>query len=243
MDATFAEAAQECSVPSDFASTVLSAFSVATFARVASTRESSEAVFAELLVNEGHLDSAPASERIQALASLRLLFNRCSEEQLSSLEAPLAPDTGLPAAASTAPHAAGLGWHESWPAKLTTEAVAKLREDFESSYPTELLDQDSFPSSRLLALASRIQTSKEVRWIPWNSRAQDDHLLLRPKKTPRLSELSDLLLDEAPTREIHSGPVSHNLLSQLLSLKAVAQSVPLGIHQDLQQKVHPLVLP
>ena len=64
---------------------------------------------------------------------------------------------------------------------------------------------------------------------PWkfrlSSRAQDDHLLLRPKKTPKLSELSDLLLDEAPTREIHSGPVSHNLLSQLLSLKAVALSL------------------
>ena len=234
MDATFAEAAQECSVPSDFASTVLTAFSVATFARVASTRESSEAVFAELLV-EGHLDSAPASERIQALASLRLLFNRCrSEEQLASLEAPLAPDTGLPAAASTAPPSVGLGWHESWPAKLTAEAVSKLREDFESSYPTELLDQDSFPSSRLLALASRVQTSKEVRWIPWkfrlSSRAQDDHLLLRPKKTPRLSELSDLPLDEAPTREFHSGPVSHNLLSQLLSLKAVALSLVKACH-------------
>ena len=50
MDATFAEVAQECSVPADFASSVLSAFSVATFARVASTREACEAVFGELLV-------------------------------------------------------------------------------------------------------------------------------------------------------------------------------------------------
>ena len=114
--------------------------------------------------------------------------------------------------------------------------MAKLREEFESSYPTELLNQDSFPSSRLLALASRIQTSKEVRWIPWkfrlSSRAQDDHLLLRPEKTPRLSELSDLLLDEAPTREIHSGPVSRNLLSQLLSLKAVALSLVKACHLE-----------
>ena len=53
----------------DFASSVLSAFSVATFARVASAREASEAVFGELLV-EGHLDSGPPSERIQALALL-----------------------------------------------------------------------------------------------------------------------------------------------------------------------------
>ena len=74
MDAAFAETAQECSVPADFASTVLGGFTVATFARVASTQEACESVFRELLV-EGHLDSSPASERIQALASLRLLLN------------------------------------------------------------------------------------------------------------------------------------------------------------------------
>ena len=64
------------------------------------------------------------------------------------IEAPPAPEASLPAAASAALPSAGLGWHESWPAKLTAEAVAKLREDFESSYPTELLDQDSFSSRR-----------------------------------------------------------------------------------------------
>ena len=219
MDAAFAETAQECSVPADFASTVLSGFTVATVARVASTQEACESVFRELLV-EGHLDASPASERIQALASLRLLLNRCRfEEQLASLEVPVPAEVVHSAPTASAPSAAGLGWHEAWPAKLTAEAVAKLREDFESSYPTELLDQDSFPSSRLLALAARIQASR------LSSRAQDDHLLLRPKKTPRLSELSDLLLDEAPTPEIHSGHVSHNLLSQLLSLKAVALSL------------------
>ena len=112
--------------------------------------------------------------------------------------------------------------------------ATKLPEDFESSDPTELLDSDTFPSHRLLALAFKIQSFKELRWIPWkfrlSSRAQDDHLLLRPKKVPRLSELSDLLLDDAPTREIHSGPVSHNLLSQLLSLNAVALSLVKACH-------------
>ena len=38
------------------------------------------------------------------------------------------------------------------------------------------------------------------------------------------------MLDETPTREIHSGPVSHNLLSQLLSLKAVALSLVKACH-------------
>ena len=122
-------------------------------------------------------------------------MNRCrSEEQLASLEVALSPEVVPSAPTASANPTAGLGWREAWPAKLTAEAVAKLREEFEPSYPTELLDQDSFPSSRLLALAARIQASKEVRWIPWkfrlSSRAQDDHLLLRPKKVPRLSEQS-----------------------------------------------------
>ena len=119
MDATFAEAAQECSVPADFASTVLAGFSVATFARVASAREACESVFSELLI-EGHLDSSPASERIQALASLRLLLNRRrSEEQLASLEGPPPAEVVTSAPAGSTPPAAGLGWHEAWPAKLT----------------------------------------------------------------------------------------------------------------------------
>ena len=163
MDATFAETAQECSVPADFASTVLGGFTVATFARVASAQEACESVFRELLV-EGHLDSSPASERIQALASLRLLLNRCrSEEQLASLEVALSPEVVPSAPTASANPTAGLGWHEAWPAKLTAEAVAKLTEEFESSYPAELLDQDSFPSSRLLALAARIQAPKDPK--------------------------------------------------------------------------------
>ena len=72
MDIAFAEAAQEARVPPEFATAVLSNFSVAAFARVASSQEASEVVFQELLA-EGNLDSAAASERIQAAASLTWL--------------------------------------------------------------------------------------------------------------------------------------------------------------------------
>ena len=85
MHVAFAEAAQECCVPADFATKVLCNFTVATFARVASSAEACETVFQELLV-EGHFDAGPASERIQAMASLRprLLLKTCrSAEQLS----------------------------------------------------------------------------------------------------------------------------------------------------------------
>ncbi|OLP97305.1 hypothetical protein AK812_SmicGene20396 [Symbiodinium microadriaticum] len=112
--------------------------------------------------------------------------------------------------------------------------IAHLMED---DYPTELLDSDTFPSSRLLALTSKMVADKEIRWLPWkfrlSAKAQDDSLLIRPKKLPRLSELSDLLLDEAPSRDIHDGPASFNLINQLLTLAtnsiALCRTPPLNV--------------
>ena len=114
MDVAFAEAAQECSMPSDFATTtVLANFTVPTFARIASSLEACESVFQELLA-EGHLDSGTASERIQAVASLRLLLNKCrAEEQLASLKVALAPQSVPPALPVSASPNKSLGWHEA----------------------------------------------------------------------------------------------------------------------------------
>ena len=38
-----------------------------------------------------------------------------------------------------------------------------------------------------------------------------------PPQASPLSELSELLLDEAPSRDIHEGPASYSLISQLLT--------------------------
>ncbi|CAE7307513.1 unnamed protein product, partial [Symbiodinium sp. CCMP2456] len=58
----------------------------------------------------------------------------------------------------------------------------------------------------------------------------DDNLLMRPKKLPRLTELSDLLLDEAPSRDIHDGPASFNLMNQLLTLATKSIALCRGAH-------------
>ena len=61
-----------------------------------------------------------------------------------------------------------------------------------------------------------------------------------PKKLPRLSELSDLLLDEAPSRDIHDGPASFNLINQLLTLAtnsiALCRDAHLGSLKLYQKK-------
>ncbi|CAE7460658.1 unnamed protein product, partial [Symbiodinium sp. CCMP2456] len=167
-------------------------------------------------------------DQILARASIRLLFSKCREScdmpPLDESRNPAQP--AVPVASASAPPAsnAGTTWQEAWPAKLSAERTAELRKRFEDDYPTELLDSDCFPSSRLLALTSKMIADKEIRWLPWkfrlSAKAQDDNLLIRPKKLPRLAELSDLLLDEAPSRDIHDGPASFNLINQLLTLAA-----------------------
>eukprot|EP00439_Symbiodinium_sp_Y106_P016114 s8083_g2.t1 len=51
-----------------------------------------------------------------------------------------------------------------------------------------------------------------------------------PPQASRFSELSELLLDEAPSRDIHEGPASYSLISQLLTLAANAIALCQGAH-------------
>ena len=53
---------------------------------------------------------------------------------------------------------------------------------------------------------------------------------MRPRKQARFSELSELLLDDAPSRDIHEGPASYSLISQLLTLAANAIALCQGAH-------------
>ena len=88
--------------------------------------------------------------------------------------------------------------------------------------------------------------------LPWrlrlSAKAQHENLMIRPKKLPRLQELSDLLLDEAPTRDIHDGPASYNMINQLLTLAtnsiALCQSAHLSAKaQDENLMIRPKKLP
>ena len=232
----FSQLALEASVPAEVMQ-LLSEFEVATFARCCTSHAEAEDMIAQLCADSGLVEHP---SKLLAKASLRLLLSRCrvaealpSLEQHTMLPSPAnLPTPPLPTA--TPPTPASSGWQESWPAKLSPEKTAALRRRFEEDYPTELLDSESFPSSRLLALTSKMIADKEIRWLPWkfrlSSKSQDDNLLLRPKKQPRLSELSDLLLDDAPTREIHDGPASYAFISQMLSLASTSIALCQGAH-------------
>ena len=234
MAAEFFSLMSESSIPDNIRE-ALASYDTPLFARSCNDQDELASLIAHLM--EASDTSAPG-DQIMARASVRLLFSRCREScglpPLDEVkETPQPTGSASPPSAPPAPNA-GSSWQESWPAKLSAERTAELRKRFEDDYPTELLDSDSFPSSRLLALTSKMVADKEIRWLPWkfrlSAKAQDDSLFIRPKKLPRLSELSDLLLDEAPSRDIHDGPASFNLINQLLTLATNSIALCRGAH-------------
>ncbi|CAE7036464.1 unnamed protein product [Symbiodinium sp. CCMP2592] len=232
----FSQFVSDCNVPPAVAS-LLSEFDTALYARACTTPSELEELITHFMTEAAVTEAA---ERFITKASLRLLFSKCRQsEGMASLEAtpssslPLgeAPSTAVPTAPAAVPLSSS--WQEAWPAKLSGERTAALRRRFEEDYPTELLDAESFPSARLLALTNKMLSEKEVRWIPWkyrlSARAQEDSLLIRPKKQARF-DIAEFFFDEAPTRDIHEGPASFSFVTQLLSLAANAIALCQGAH-------------
>ncbi|CAE7283540.1 unnamed protein product, partial [Symbiodinium sp. CCMP2592] len=232
----FSQFVSDCNVPPAVAS-LLSEFDTALYARACTTSSELEELITHFMTEAAVTEAA---ERFITKASLRLLFSKCRQsEGMASLEAtpssalPLgeAPSTAVPTAPAAVPLSSS--WQEAWPAKLSGERTAALRKRFEEDYPTELLDAESFPSARLLALTNKMLSEKEVRWIPWkyrlSARAQEDSLLIRPKKQARF-DIAEFFFDEAPTRDIHEGPASFSFVTQLLSLAANAIALCQGAH-------------
>ena len=183
----FSQLALEASTPTEVMQ-LLSEFEVATFARCCTEAEE---MITQLCADSGLVET---SSKLLAKASLRLLLSRCrSAESLPSLEhnaTSQAPATSFPTqpAAATTSALPSSGGQETWPAKPSSKRTAVLRRRFEEDYPTELLDANSFPPSRLLALTSRMVADREICWLPWNSLEFQvaGSLLLRPEKQPKI---------------------------------------------------------
>jgi len=104
------------------------------------------------------------------VAAFRQLWQFCQQK------AQPAPPQPLAASASTAPPSIASGWSETFPAKLDANMLRQMRLDFETAYPSELLDPNSMPGARLLALTAHQLKKREWKWIPWTMRlSQSQH--------------------------------------------------------------------
>ena len=173
-------------------------------------------------------------------ADLRCLWHRshalaCSEGHTAAVPFPPQP-SALPLpqdqsfnAASDPSHtmSGAASWNEPFPAKLSSDKTAELRAAFLRKYPSEVLDDSTMPSARLLALAFKQTSSQEWRFIPWRWRMSvlelEEQQLQRPRKLAR-TELADLILDDVPSRNLPD-TLGMFALSKILRLHSVAMAM------------------
>ncbi|CAE7210922.1 unnamed protein product [Symbiodinium sp. CCMP2592] len=162
-----------------------------------------------------------------AVPALRLLW-------LESCHASLRPAAG--GSFPPSPPAGGLGpspdgatpgsWAETFAPKLSAAKVNEMKDAFFEQYPSELLDPDLMPSIRLLSHVYKQSCSKEFAFVPWKFRMSvklhEEQQMAKPAKRAR-SELSDLLFDDVPTRDIpSSGGMGMYHCQQILGLLSSA---------------------
>ena len=125
----------------------------------------------------------------------------------------------LPAASSTS-------WTETFALKLDAATISAFKSAFETSCPSESLEPEFMPSTQLLSYVRKMVASKDPAFVPWKFMFSGDlhkeHQSSCPARKARF-ELTDLLLDEGPSRDVHaSGIISRFHLQQLLSLSSLS---------------------
>ena len=158
---------------------------------------------------------APAFAQVTpvVLACSKASYHRCIAAVVSSSAPPWAAGASLPASSGNSP-----SWVQPFPAKLSVDKVSAMKSTFEDSYPSEILDSSSMPSSRLLAACNRQHYSYIARFR-LSEKKLDEIQASRPKKIARLD---DYIFDEVPSRDISDSGVSQMFLAHLLGLIAFA---------------------
>ena len=179
------------------------------------------------------------------------------EEDLSSIWNELLPDTALSllqksqlraawsklrsgpsqAAASTTPAEPASGsWVESFAPKLESSKINELKTKFLQDYPSEVLQPQNMPSTRLLSLAAQQQKKGDHRWIPWKFRISQDRLeemaISRPTKQVKLEGLglSQVLFDDVPSIEISNANMGVSTVARLMALHDTAVAMVGSCH-------------
>ena len=115
-------------------------FTPSVFANVAADATSLERFLASLVENVG-------PDQFVVEARVRMLWKECASQHGTVASAPSA---GAASQASKPD-----SWADPDPAKLSSSMMRELRESVLASYPSELLNPESMPSARLMALVHK----------------------------------------------------------------------------------------
>ena len=152
------------------------------------------------------------------LACSKASYHRCISTVVSSSSQ---PQSGGPLL--SAPPGTSSSWVEPFPAKLSIEKVSAMKSTFEDSYPSEIVDSSSMPSSRLLAACTKQVQDKHYSYIAWRFRLSEEKLdEIQASRPRKIARLDDCIFDEVPSRDISDSGVSQKFLAHLLDLLAFA---------------------
>ena len=135
----------------------------------------------------------------------------CWREANLSLNSPAS--SAQPAAPLTTPEGS---WRETFAPKRNPDLIKRMKDDFKRYYPSEILNQDTMPSVRLLSLTHDQLSKKSWMWIPWKYRlspAKNEEIKgQRVSKLPKIEGLSPhkLLIDEPPSVEVTNSGMGIN---------------------------------
>eukprot|EP00435_Cladocopium_sp_Y103_P033807 s3386_g8.t1 len=216
-----------CGVEPSLASTLVSSgWTIENFACVASSEAALDAVWEELVPDQGD-QGLPLLQK----SALRAAYKRCR-----SWMEPAVPASPTQAAGSLIDAPAQSSWSESFAPKLDQAKITQLKEKFIACYPSELVNHDTMPSTRLLSLVFHQLQRKQWHWIPWKFRltmAKADELShQRQAKIPKLetASLHNLLVDEPPAIDISNSNMGVNSVRNLLAVHDMAVAMCGGAH-------------
>ena len=103
-----------------------------------------------------------------------------------------------------------------------------MKAKFLANYPSELLNQDTTPSTRLLSLVHHQLSKKQWQWVPWKYRLSqskvEDLQTQRAAKMPKLESLTlgALMIDDVPSLEIRNEGMGLHAVRTLMDIHNVA---------------------
>lgn len=162
-------------------------------------------------------------------SQIKAAFKRC--QQLGDAQAPSSqePDPSKDSHSSSS-------WSESFAPKLDHPTIHNMKSQFLKNYPSELLNAETTPSTRLLGLVHHQLQKGDWKWVPWKYRLSvskcEDIQSQRVAKIPKLEglTLSSLLMDEIPAIEVSNDNMGINAIRTSMDLFNTALAMCNGAH-------------
>ena len=221
----------QCGVSSSIANALMTdGWTLTTYASCASSLEAFDQVLPSLVDQR----EIPLIQQ----AALRAAFKQAAFGSPS----PTPMTSGSTAAPSGS---ADNSWTDAFAPKLDPQVIKDLKSKFLQHYPSELLNSETMPSTRLLSLVHHQLVKKQWVWVPWRYRMSisraEEVSSQRASKLPRLehASLSALLLDDPPALEISNMGMGVNAIRNMLEVHNIAIAICQGAHlQNLKAYTH-----